>query len=161
MTTATVQKQRIEPTWDKAKIQEEATALIARTWMNAFNVICRFDHKAAEEFERLNNEARIKNLTERGVKTPVDLVKAIAEFDANVFGSEIEIEGNDREAKIIFNQCGMWNAMQKAGTMTTEQEEKMGTHFQSCMSNVAKPFGFTAEACFGDKKGATVTFRKA
>ena len=94
-----------------------------------------------------------------GVKTPLDLIKAIAESESNIFGSAIEIWGEDNKASLTYNACGMWNAMQKLQKLTPEMEEKMGNHFETCIHNLAKEFGFKAEVKF-EEPCCTLTISK-
>lgn len=156
----TLEKTPVKTTWKAEKIQKAGTELLARTWMTAFETLCQADHKYVEEFDKKMSEGRIKHLKELGVKTPIDLVKAMSEFEANVFGSKMEIVGDEKEAKIIYSSCGMWEAMKGCCGMTKELEEKMGNNFQACMSRVGEAFGFDAKVEFTSETCAITTFTK-
>jgi hypothetical protein len=159
MTTTTLNKTTIETTWTAQKIQEETARVLAMQWMTAYQLLSKAGEQYAQEFETTLRQNKVEQYKKLGVKTPIDLVKAMAEFEANLFGSKIEIFGDESKACLTYNQCGMWNAMQKMGKMTPEQEEKMGHHFQNCVSNLAKEFGFKGEVKF-EEPCATVTFTK-
>ncbi len=83
----------------------------------------------------------------------------MAEQDANLFGSKIEITGDEAAATLTYNSCGMWNALKKVGNLTPEQEEKMGGSFQTCMQSLANEFGLKTDVKFANDTCA-VTFSK-
>src|SRR5262245_29693714 len=122
MTTLT--KTEIKPTWKLTELQEN----LSRAWVNqysaAMGVICKHAPQAIEEFEAAIRANKVQYFKSKNVKTPVELVKAMAEFETNAFGSKIEIWGDDKEATMHYNFCGIYNAMQKYGNMTPEQMEK-------------------------------------
>jgi len=140
-TTAT----KIETKWDAKKIQHATTAAFASVHLAAHQVFAKLDAKVREEFEALLRQSRIHHFKEIGVKTPLDLVRAIAESEHNLFGSDIEISGDDQKATLKYNSCAIWNHMQKQGKFTPEQEKAMG---EQCIANwtaIAKEFGFKLE----------------
>jgi hypothetical protein len=98
------------------------------------------------------------NFHKLGVKTPVEILKAKAELEANIFGSKIEVWGDDKEAHLLYNSCGMWNAMKENG-MPKEQEEKMCASMEHCVSSFAQEFGCKSEVKFEGEK-MTITLRK-
>ncbi|MFX6759364.1 hypothetical protein ABTH30_20970, partial [Acinetobacter baumannii] len=75
----------------------------------------------------------------------MELVKAMAEKEANLFGSQIEIWGDDKEAFMHYTMCGMWNAMKQMPQMGKEQQEKMGMQFAMTIEHLAKELGFNGE----------------
>ena len=95
MTTAT--KQIIESKWNTQKIHEETARLLASQWMAAYGVICKHGEEAIKEFETVKRQEKVAYFKALKVTTPIELVKAMAEFEANVFGSKIEIWGDEKE----------------------------------------------------------------
>jgi len=108
-------------------------------------VLCKHGEELTKEFQTAMLHNKVEHFKKLEVKTPIELVKAMAEFEANVFGSKIEIWGDEKSAHMQYNACGMWNAMKKFGKMEPKQEEMMGTQFATCMTNLAKEFGFKGE----------------
>lgn len=157
MTTAT--KTVIESKWAINKIQEESTLLLSKQWFAAFEVLSKYGPEAIKEFEQKMLQEKAEHYKKLGVKTPIELVKAMAEFEVNVFGSKIEVSGDDKEAWLTYQLCGCWNAMQKARPMTPEMEEKMGQCFQTHVGYLAEAFGFKGEVKF-EEPCATIHFIK-
>lgn len=159
MSTVAVKRTPVEAKWNVQKIQEEASRAFAIHNMITMELLAKQGEKAILEFQDKLHKHQLEHFKSLGVKTPIDLVKAKAEFETNVFGSKIEIEGDDQSARLIYKQCAMWNAMQKYGKMTHEQMEKAGHNFENCVSNFAKEWGFKGEINM-DGDICTVTFSK-
>lgn len=154
-----VTKKVIEATWGIPKIQEAAARAFARNCMAATTVLSKSGDQAIKEYQELIHKSQLEHLKKLGVKTPLELVIAKAEFETNVFGSKIEVEGEENCAKLNYIQCAMWDAMQKDCNLTPEKQEKMGQNFQSCVQNFAKEWGFKGEVKM-DETSCTVTFSK-
>lgn len=148
MSTTATKKITVEPKWNQTQVHEATVAAMANNWLAAYSVLGKFGEQAIKEFEEASRTRKIEYYKRQGVKTPIDLVKVIAEFEANVFGSKIEIEGDDKNATLTYNSCAMWNAMKKYGHFTPEQEEKMGHCFGSYIEHLAKEFGFKGNVEF-------------
>lgn len=159
MSPAIAQKTLMETKWPANKIQEETAKVIARHFMAANAVLAKFGPEAVQEYDKHLLAGKVENYKHLGVKTPLDLIKAMAEFESNIFGSKIEIWGDDNKAHMTYNACGMWDAIQKVQKLTPEMEEKMGNHFETCLKNLAKEFGFKGEVKF-EEPCATVTISK-
>lgn len=158
MTTMT--KTVVAPTWTTTQIQENVARVYATQFVTAMQVIGKFGGEAAlTEFETEMRKARIEHIKSLGVKTPIELAKAMAEFEANVFGSKIEIVGDDKHAELKYISCAMWEALKKVGKLDAKKEEEMGSKFESCMKNTAKEFGFNAEFKM-EGETCTVSFNK-
>ena len=160
MTPAIANKIIVEPKWPIAKVQEASAKAVAREFLAAFSVLCKHGKEAVEGFQQAMHAQKLEYYKSLGIKTPIELVKAMAEYESNVFGSKIEIWGDEKQASLSYTQCGMWNAMKELGKMTPEMEEKMGTWFQTCVTNLGKDFGFTGEVNFEGETSALVTFTK-
>jgi hypothetical protein len=158
--TTTAVKTPVEAKWNTAKIQEEAARVMASNFLAIHQVLGKLGEQAVTEFETVARKYKVDHLKSLGVKTPIELVKALGEFDTNVYGSKVEVTGNETSASITYNACGMWNAVQKVGKLTPEQEERMGKGFESCMQNLAKEMGMKASLNF-QGESCTTTFTKA
>lgn len=155
----TVTVTKIDTKWDTKKTQEVTSQMFASMFVSAFEVISKQGEKALEEFHTIARTHKIAYYKTLNIVTPMDLVKAIAETEHNVFGSQIEISGDDKKATLKYVSCGMWEATQKTAKFTPEQEEKMGV---SCASNwtlIAKEFGFEYEPKM-EKDSYEMTFIK-
>lgn len=145
-TTAT----KVETKWETKKVQEATTQMFAGLFLSAHEVISKLGGKAQEEFEQLLLKHKIEHYKKLGVKTPIELVKAIAETEHNVFGSQIEISGDEKRATLKYNSCGLWEASKKLGKFTPEQEKEKGERCAASMTQLAKEFGFNFEPKFTD-----------
>jgi|AGTN01.3.fsa_nt_gi hypothetical protein len=152
----TLQKTQIKPTWSLEKVQEMSAKVLADTYMNVMPILEKSGHK--EEFEKLNREEQVKYYRSLNVKNPLELLQAKAEFEANVWGSKIEVWGDEKEAHLKYLSCAMWDKM--AEKMSEECMQKAGEGFQNCVSNFAKEFGYTGEVKFEGEKTAIITVRK-
>ncbi|MBS2002322.1 MAG: hypothetical protein U0103_03760 [Candidatus Obscuribacterales bacterium] len=161
MTTTTPTKKIVEQTWTTKQIQEAAAAMAANMCFSAKSVLQEHgDMALLNKYENTVRQGKIEHYKALGVKTPIELVTAMAETETNVFGSKIEIFGDDKQAELHYLSCAMWNQMEKKmGCMTPEQQEKAGASFQNCVMETAKAFGFKGEVKFGEKE-ATITFIK-
>jgi len=160
MTTATLSKTTVKPSWTVEKLQENFSRAYAQQMIAAMTVVGKLGgEKAIEELQSTMRANKIEHLKGLGVKTPIELVQHLAEFEANVFGSVVQIWGDEKSAHMTYESCGMWTAMEKHGKLTAEQKEKMGSGMQNCMSLTAKEFGLNAEVKM-DKEICTVNFTK-
>ncbi|MBY0358771.1 MAG: hypothetical protein K2W82_12275 [Candidatus Obscuribacterales bacterium] len=159
MSTVTTKKTLVTPTWNTQQIQEAASRAMATNCMAAMTVLSKNGEQAVKEYQDMIHKFQLEHLKSIGVKTPLELVKAKAEFETNVFGSKIEIEGDDNCAKLNYLSCAMWESMQKVAKLTPEQQEKMGANFQTCVQNFAKEWGFKGEVKM-DETCCTISFSK-
>lgn len=159
MTITAEKKTVVEPTWALKQVQGEVARLFATQFTTIMSVLPTYGEKAVEDFRTKSEEAKLAHLKTLNIKTPMDLVKHLAEFETNVFGSKIEIWGTETEASMNYLACAMWEATQKLGKMTKEQEEKMGKGWEACLTNTAKAFGYTVKLEMNEKT-AIVTFKK-
>lgn len=157
MTTNLLNKTEIKPTWELKKVQEHTARAFANTMMSAMEILGKHGEEAMKEFQAKTREPMVKLYKELGVKTPLDLVKIKAEYETNVFGSHIEIWGDEKEAHLKYLSCAMWENMKTC--MTKEQQEGAGACMATCVSNFAKEFGFKGDVKF-ENETAIITFTK-
>jgi hypothetical protein len=159
MTTTAIKTTPVETKWNLTQVQEGAARAQANLFLAAMTFIAKQGEEAHKEFASLVRAGKVEYYKSLGVNTPIQLAKAIAEFETNVFGSKVEVGGDDHQAQIVYNQCAMWNAIEKHGKLTPAQQEKFGTNFQSCMTELGREFGLKSEVCMGEPC-CTVTFTK-
>ena len=153
----TIAPTKIKTTWEIKKIQEMTAKSMSDSMMAAMGVLRKHGEETLKEFQAAQREPMIKYYKGLGIKTPMDLAKAKAELETNMFGSEIEIKGEENKAELKYISCAMWNNMKSC--MNEEQQKEAGTCFEACVSSFAKEFGFTGEVKF-DGETATITFKK-
>jgi hypothetical protein len=162
MTTTATKPTLITTTWNTTKIQEESSRVLATQFVTIMGLLHKVGGEAAvQEFKTAMEAHKVEHFKGLGIKTPYDLVKAMAEFDANVFGSKVEIWGDEHTASMKYLSCGMWSAMEKHNLIKPEAKEEMSKGFGACMQSMGAKFGFTTEAQLcNTEKTATVTFKK-
>jgi hypothetical protein len=154
-----LQKTVVKTTWKPEQMQEMCSNIVASTFSSAMAVLCKQGEAAGKEFQTLNRKPMVEYYKKLGVKTPIEIMQAKAELETNVFGSQVEIWGDDNEAHLTYNKCGMWDAMKKSGGMNCAQEEKMMQGFESCVKEFAQEFGLKGEVKMEGEK-PTITFKK-
>lgn len=158
MTTTII---KVDTKWDTKKMQEVNTRIFASMYLSSFETLAKHGDKALEEFNTMMRNFKIEGYKALGVKTPMDLVRAIAETEYNLFGSQIEISGDEKRATLKYNTCGMWEACQKLHKLTAAQEEMMGKQCQSSHEKLAEAFGFTFECDMSNDTYAMTFSKKA
>ncbi len=156
--TTTLQKTEIKPTWKPEQMHEMYSRMMANHMSSAMQVLCKQGEGAVKEFQEISRKPMYAYFHKLGVKTPIEILKAKAELETNMFGSKIEVWGDEKEAHLLYNSCGMWNAMKENG-MPKEQEEKMCASMQECVSSFAQEFGCKGETKIEGEK-MTITLRK-
>lgn len=144
MTTATT-KTKVQGTWALTKVQEDAARVMSSSCMTAMTVLEKFGPEAVKQYQDAILKNKVDFYKTMNVKTPMDLVKAIAEFETNVFGSKIVISGDEHTATMEYEECACFNQMKKNPNFKPEMMEKMGKSFAENTEKLAKEFGFKGE----------------
>lgn len=157
--TTTMQKLEVKPTWTMSQVQHEVAMMKAQMCFTTSSVVEKFGKEAMTELNNKMTEMKIGYFTKLGVKTPMDLVKAMAEYEVNLLGSTIEVFGTDTEASLTFKTCAGWEATKKMMNPTPAQEQEMMARMTSYIETMGKHFGFTGTTKF-EGEGLTITFKK-
>jgi hypothetical protein len=159
--TAIVAGTKVEAKWDAQKRQEVTAHAVAGQILAIMNVLQKVAPEYKEQFENQVRDFRVQAFKKIGVKTPLELAKAMAEFDANIYGSKVAISGDDNKAQITFEQCAVGKAVQELGKFTPEQMAKMFDGMEACMQRTTKEFGFNAQTLIEkDKEIVVVTISR-
>lgn len=155
----TITKEQIKPTWAPERLHEMFSHITANNMMAAMGVLGKHEAILAE-FKTASRKPMVEYYKRLGVKTPLEIVKAKAELEANIFGSVTEVWGDETEAHLTYIKCGMWDAMKKCGgTGCAETEAKMMEGFENCVKEFANEFGLKGEVKLEGEK-ATITLKK-
>jgi tRNA nucleotidyltransferase/poly(A) polymerase len=98
--------------------------------------------KEIEALDKLSAERKAEMMKGCGVKTPLELVRHIAEYETNMHGATVSIEGDDSVATLFNEKPTVWLEAKKLVKMNKEQEEKMHHHYKTWMHDLANAFGF-------------------
>ena len=157
--TTVVAGTKVEAKWDAQKRQEVTARIAAGQCLAVQNLLQKVSPELKEQFENQAREFRVQAFKKVGVKTPFELAKAMAEVDANVYGSKVEISGDESRAQLKYESCAVGKAIEEVGKLTPEQMKKMFEGMETCASKTAKEFGFKAETKL-DNDTAVITFSK-
>lgn len=159
MTTAA--KTKVQPTWDATRVREGAARVAANDLTAAFSVVERFGPEAIDKFEEAWTNGKIEYFKRSNVKTPLELVRLTAEFEANIFGSVLNFWGDENNATYSYESCGCHDLMVKEGRINPELGEKLGRFFEKSSQRIAKHFGFTSTFTREGKDNfPVITFKK-
>jgi len=159
MSTST--QNQIRPTWDVKKLQEAATKMVAHKIASRLHFIDSRPGNEIEEMERSSAQLKARMLKECGVKTPLDLVKHMAEFEVNVFNAEASVSGDENTAVLNNEKPTVWLEAKKMVQMSKEQETKMHHHYKQWNEDLAEAFGFKAQVEISpDGNKSKITFSR-
>ena len=160
-------KTQIKQTWNLEKVQEEAVSAMTRNCGVVQNVLSQLGQEAQKKYQQAVVQMKVEHFRKLNVKTPIELVKAMAEFEVNVFGSRVVVWGDEKQASMEYEYCACYNAMQKnasaCATTGGKNMEEMAKCFQESTQLIAKEFGFTkGEVKFptNPEEHAVITFTK-
>jgi len=137
--------QKVKQTWDVKKMQEAAVKMSAHRIVGRLHFMEKHPGKEVDEMENVSAICKAEMMKKCGVKTPMDLVKHIADFEVNMFGTEASIEGEEKHAIMVTEKSTVWLEAIKLGKMTKEQEALMQTHYRQWIDSLAKAFDFKAK----------------
>jgi len=161
MTTSAKNKQTVKADWPIQKIQEEITKTIASKIVSRLTMLEEDQEAAVEQHEKISAEQVAEGFKKCGVKTPLDLVKHMAEHEANLFGAQVEYAGDDKSATLFNLKPTMWLEAKKMAKMTSEQEQMMHEQYENWQENLAEALGFTAEVeITNNGNSSQITFSK-
>ena len=144
MTTAAINKTSVTPTWKLEKVQQESVRSMVDQMGATMKVINELGPEAAKKWHHAVLEIKINHFKKLNVKTPIEMVKAMAEFEVNVFGSKIRYWGDEKEAHMEYEHCACYQAMQDSGCKPSEKEmEVMSKSCAEKMQGLATAFGWT------------------
>lgn len=157
---STIQKEQVKPTWTPERLHEMYSHMVANNFMVAMNVLSKHGEEAVHQFKTESRKPMMEYYKRMGVKTPIEILRAKAELETNIFGSVTEVWGNEQEAHLTYIKCGMWDAMKKCGGMgCADSQAKMMEGFETCVREFAHEFGFKGEVKVEGEK-ATITIKK-
>ena len=157
--STSMQTEKIKQSWDLQKIQEEATKMVSHKIASTIHILKKHPGKEIKEMEKVSAHITADMLKNCGVKTPMDLVKYLAEYEVNMFGAEASISGDDQCAVLINEKPTVWLETLKANDFSEEQIETMQEHFISFMKHLGHGLGFKAHIEIAeDGNSSKITF---
>ncbi len=160
MTTAIIQKTVVEPSWTRIKVQEEASSAVTGQMFATTRILASAAPELLSQIRQEWSKLRVEYFRAQGVRTPLDLVRAWAEYDANMFGSTLRYWGDEKQAHVEYNHCACWSVLEHLTSAESEQAS-MSTGWAQITQMLATQFGFTGSEKIGTEPGescCTLTF---
>jgi len=158
--TTSLQKQPIKQSWPIEKIQEAARHFAGFIISDKL-LLLENSPQAADPLCEQSAERKAELFKSLGVKTPMDLVRHMAEFEVNLFGAQASISGDDNKAVLFNEKPAAWLEAKKIANMSPEQEKEMQKHHEQWLKNLAEKLGFSVEVDMAaDRNSETLTFSR-
>lgn len=139
MTTAV--KEQIKASWTQKQLQEVTSQAMVNNYIAINKMFEKITPELRLEFRTMMAGMKAAHYKSLNVKTPLELARVMAEFDANVFGSSVIISGDDSKATIEYETCGCWSMMQKHSCFTPAMGESLGECFKTSIELITKELG--------------------
>ena len=146
--------------------EEEKQKLFMEMWLGSMMgpmgfIMRKLGPEALEELNEETAKGCSVEMRGRGVDDALKFAMNYAVVNKNIFGSDVEVEGDPEKAILDVKRCSNLEAAlqfaEKGMPMTKEQ------HCSGCINGyfkrVAKNLGFTLDVVFGDK-GCKMTISK-
>lgn len=142
--------------WDLPRLQEELCKGAAHQYVATIALLTKYAPQAIPEFNAIfiANKGYFKQVE---VSTPLELVQALAQIEANAFGSRMLVGGNEMCASITYEYCAEWVAVEELININWDERAVVAEHFVYAMEDLAAEFGFFAHVTF-EGGAPTVTF---
>jgi hypothetical protein len=158
--TQAIQKQDIQPSWSVQQIQDHLVKMIVEKIQT--NIQLK-EQGVIGDIDKLEKESAIQKaerFKKAGVKSPLELVKRLAELAVNMTGSKVSIAGTDTEATLLNEEPKVWLEAKKV--LNEDEQKRMLTSFQSWMVDLGDAFGFKTNIDLAnDGKTSKITFSKS
>lgn len=144
--------------WDLPRLQEELCKGAAHQYVATVALLRKHAPQAIREFNAIfiANKGYFKQLE---VSTPLELVEALAEIEANAFGSRMLVAGDEMCASITYEYCAEWVAVEELSNINWDERTVVAEHFVYAMQDLGAEFGFVAHVTF-EGGSPTVTFSR-
>ena len=154
------QAQKITQSWDVKEMQKAATKMVSHKIASRIHFLEKHRDKEIDEMEKASAHLNSEMLMKSGVKTPLDLVKYLADYEVNMFGSEASISGDDECAVMINEKSAVWLETKQANNFSEDQTKAMGEHYTAWMKDLGHKFGFKVHVEIAkDGNTSEVTFK--
>lgn len=144
MSTITTNKKPVAPNWQTAQVQTEVVKSVATIYASLETVLAKASPEIAAEAAKivLINKGYYANLP---IKSPLDLVNAVAEYTANVLGIKVAIVGDADKPLIIFEGGTLANKLAAVISLAPSQVPTLIDYFKKGFGELGAQFGYKTE----------------
>ncbi|HEY9775164.1 MAG TPA: hypothetical protein V6C81_15470 [Planktothrix sp.] len=157
--TQSIQKQKIEPSWSVSEIQEHVVKSICSQMQMKLEMAESGKLQNAEELRNKSAQHKAECFKKDGVKSPLELVKKLAELEVNLTGSKVSISGDDERATLIQDEPKVYLEIRQK--IDEQKLEKLREFFSAWMTQLGQNFGFQTKVELAPEgKGTKITFSR-
>ncbi len=157
--TNVIQIHKIKQSWDIKEMQKAATTMVSEKIASRIHFLEKHNGEETEEMEKASAQLNAEKLIKSGVKTPLELVKYLAEYEVNMFGSQASFSGDDESAVLINEKSNVWLQTKHANHFSEKSVSAMMEHYISWMKHLGHKFGFKVEVEIAeDQNSSKATF---
>jgi len=92
-----------------------------------------------------------------GIRSPLELAKAIAQVEESLFGSKMSVSGNALSASVTYKRILEWEAVEERGNLQPLDNFAIARDFTDAMKDIGQDYGYTTTVALR-ASGLTVTF---
>jgi hypothetical protein len=137
----TAVKTLIKPTWTIEKLQEVTSHSLINHFIAINKLFEKLTPELRDEYRTIMSELKVNYYKSLNITTPMQLAIAMAEYDTNVFGSKVGIEGEEHKVTIEIEDCGCWKLMKNHPCVTPQMIESRGECYKTCVEHITKELG--------------------
>lgn len=138
----TAVKTLIKPNWTIEKLQEVTSHVIINNVMIINKLMEKLTPELRQEFHLMMLNMKVDYFRSLNIKTPMDLAIGIAEYDTNVWGSKVHLEGEPNKVTVEIETCGCWNLIQKHPCFTPNLGINRGECHKKVLGIITEELGF-------------------
>jgi predicted RNA-binding protein Jag len=152
-------KHSVKPQWTLGQVRHEAARMAAGTIVARMKMMEKVSPAQIKRFVKVSAKEKAKFFKSCGVKSPLDLVKFMAEHEVNMFGAKARIAGDENQALLINEKPTVWLEAKRLAAMNEKQEKAMTRQYETWMKELGSALGFSTRVQITKHGlGSTITF---
>ncbi|HEY9785218.1 MAG TPA: hypothetical protein V6D17_07440 [Candidatus Obscuribacterales bacterium] len=148
----------IIPSWDVERMQEEMARGSAFHYLAILGFLKDNAPALISEFNKVFaiNKTYFLHM---GKLNPLELAMAIAQVEQNLFGSKMEVDGDENSASVTYRYINEWARVAEFGILTEEDHMNMHAHFVLAIDELGREMELSTRVAYAEE-GLVVTFSK-
>lgn len=144
MSTITENKKPVAANWQTSKVQAEVVKSVATIYASLEDILSTEKPEIIAEVNKivLINKGYYASLP---IKTPIELINAIAEYAANVLGIKVAIVEDNNKASIVFEGGTLASKLASINKVPANEVPALIDYFKNGIVELGAQFGFKTE----------------
>jgi hypothetical protein len=144
MSTIIENKKPVSANWQTSKVQAEVLKSIATLYASLETILPPANPELIAEVKKivLINKGYYAGLP---IKTPIELISAIAEYATNVLGIKVAIVDDINKASIVFEGGTLVNKLAGINNLAPGEVKPLVDYFKSGLVELGTQFGFKTD----------------